>query len=267
MSKIPCSVEILTRNSAATLERCLRSVSDFAEIIILDGNSTDATRRIAEKFGCKIYRQYDTEEPLVRIRDYSEVRNKGLRLSTFPWFMYIDSDEYLSSEAAEEIRSIVESKNPPAYVFWQPRKYVLDGDVIECATTYPNRQIRLFHKTWVTGFERPIHERIFLKEGTKAGTLRNFEYVPLDPLEELHGRWKRYMNVEVAMNAQKPPIRLIKHAFRRIVLFALYAIRYLSTLVFCRGMRLPFSYEWGRHQYELKLARFLFLQAIKNIRI
>ena len=41
MEKIPCSVLILTRNSAATLEKCLKNLSAFGEILIHDANSED----------------------------------------------------------------------------------------------------------------------------------------------------------------------------------------------------------------------------------
>jgi glycosyltransferase involved in cell wall biosynthesis len=49
--KIPCSVLVLTRNSAATLEKCLAPLSNFAEIVVHDANSEDHTVEIAKKFG------------------------------------------------------------------------------------------------------------------------------------------------------------------------------------------------------------------------
>lgn len=265
MSKIPCSVEILTRNSALTLERCLESVKDFAEIIVLDGNSTDGTLDIAKRYGCKIYKQYETNEPNVVIRDYSEVRNKGLRLASYEWFMFIDSDEYLSQEAVEEIRLIVSGPNPKAYVWWQPRKYILDGKIIECATTYPNRQIRFFHKGWVKEFIRPIHERIEVKTGAPTNILQNYEYVPLGTTAELAARWRRYTYIEAAGQRATSPAGLMRLAFRQKMLLFFYFVRFLRNIFFCRGARLPWSYEWTRHKYLLILSWLLFRQAIKNL--
>lgn len=254
MTKIPCSVQILTRNSAKTFERCLESVKDFAEILVLDGNSTDGTQDIAKSYGCRVIKQYDTDEPNVVIRNYSEVRNKGLKMATHDWSMYIDSDEYLSAEAVAEIRSIVESQNPKAYAWWQPRKYVIDSKIIDCATTYPNRQIRLFHRDYSEGFIKPIHERIKIKFGTDIGNLKNFEYVPLGTLPELKERWDRYMEWEIKANLSKPRSKLILLSLRSILLFGLYFWRYLKNLFLCRGSRLPLSYEWARHKYLLVLA-------------
>ena len=253
VKKIPCSVEILTRNSAATLEKCLPSVKDFAEIIILDGNSTDRTLEIARKYGCRTYKQYDTDEPEVRIKDYAEIRNRGLKFASYDWFLYIDSDEYLSEEAVKEIRSIVQSPNPEAFVWWQPRKYVLAGRVVDCATTYPSQQIRFFHRAWVKEFIKPIHERIEVKPGAKVSRLKNFAYVPLGDFTSLKTRWARYFDLEERLFEGVSRKKLLRAAFKQAALFFLYALRYFRGLLFCRGVRMPLRYELARHKYILRL--------------
>lgn len=264
-AKIPCSVEILTRNSSPTLEKCLESVKDFVEIIVLDGNSTDGTVEIAKRYGAKVVKQYETNEPNVAIKDYSEIRNKGLRLASYDWFMFIDSDEYLSKEVVEEIRSIVLDPNPKAYIWWQPRKYILDGKIIDCATTYPNRQIRFFHRERVKEFIRPIHERIEVKPGAPTSRLRNYEYVPLGTKTELAARWRRYTYMEAARQKAASPARLMRLASRQKILFLFYFLRFLRNILFCRGTRLPWSYEWTRHKYLFILSWLLCRQAIKNL--
>lgn len=251
MPKIFCSVEILTRNSEQTLECCLDSVKYFDDIIILDGNSIDRTLEIARRFGARIFKQYETDKPLIRITDFSEVRNKGLRLAKYDWLIFIDSDEYLSPEAVEEIRGVVASSKPKAYAFWQPRKYVLGGRVIECATTYPNQQVRFFNRQYVDGFIKPVHERIKLKPGAEIGWLKSVEYVPVEPLEGLRSRWARYIKTEEEMTAGASRLKTFCLILRYLGLFLLYLVRYLRGLVFCRGPRMPFRYEWTRHKYLL----------------
>ncbi len=260
-TKISCTVEVLTRNSAATLARCLESVKDFAEIIILDGNSTDGTLEIANQYGCRIVKQYDTNEPLRRITDFSEVRNKGMRLAKYDWFLYVDSDEYLSPEAGEEIRSIVENPKPKAYVFWQPRVYVFDGKAVNCATTYPNQQPRFFHRGAVEGFIKPVHERVAAKAGVKVGKLQKAVYVPLamSDFEKL----ERYTDMEEALYADARLPKRLKLAVRQAVLLGLFAVRYLRNLIFCRGVRLPLRYEMRRHWRTTCRTLGLILRLIK----
>ena len=46
---------IATFNEEHTIGRCLKSVYDWCdEIIIVDGNSTDATKSLAQSFGDKV---------------------------------------------------------------------------------------------------------------------------------------------------------------------------------------------------------------------
>ena len=56
MNKIKLSVVLATINEEKNIGECLDSIKSIAkEIIIVDEESTDKTREIAEKFGAKIY--------------------------------------------------------------------------------------------------------------------------------------------------------------------------------------------------------------------
>src|SRR3989338_5513637 len=94
---IPCSVQVLTRNSEASIERCLESLQSFAEVIVLDGYSTDRTRAIAKRFQNVIVVDQDKSflDGDGRITDFAAVRNAGLALAKELWFLYVDSDEIL----------------------------------------------------------------------------------------------------------------------------------------------------------------------------
>lgn len=260
--KIPCSVEILTRNSALTLERCLESVKDFAEIIILDGNSTDETLEIAGKYGCRIYKQYETSEPEIRIKNYAEVRNKGLELANYDWFMYIDADEYLSVEAAEEIRSVVENPQPEFFVWWQPRKYVLDGKIIDCATTYPNQQIRFFHKKAVKQFIKPIHEKIEVLAGKSAGALKSFELIPLEELTSLQEKWQGYLNLEKERLVGLSRSKIILGMLYTLKTILIFLFRLIKNFIFCQGKHMPVSYELARQGYNFSILFMLFRRLV-----
>src|SRR3989344_7446677 len=106
--KIPCTVAVLTHNSAQTLARALESAKDFAELIVCDGASTDRTLDIARAYGARIIPQ-DTafQDREGRISDFGAVRNQTLKASTQDWFFFLDSDEVLTSELVAEISSLI----------------------------------------------------------------------------------------------------------------------------------------------------------------
>jgi glycosyltransferase involved in cell wall biosynthesis len=85
-SKIPCSVLILTFNSGNSIDKCLASVRDFAEIIMSDGGSTDATLDIGEKYNCKIISQDKIFKNIDgSINDFSGLRNQLIVSANYDW--------------------------------------------------------------------------------------------------------------------------------------------------------------------------------------
>jgi glycosyltransferase involved in cell wall biosynthesis len=55
-NKLPVSVIIPVRNEARNLPRCLASLQDFAEVHVVDSQSTDATIEIAREYGAQVTR-------------------------------------------------------------------------------------------------------------------------------------------------------------------------------------------------------------------
>ena len=253
-TKIPCSVEVLTLNSEKTLEKCLESVKDFDDIIVLDGNSTDQTISIAQKYGARVCPQKETPKKNVRIDDFSEVRNKGIKLVRYQWFTFIDSDEYLSSEAVEEIREIVAKGDRNEYfAFRRPRKYVLNGKIIERSAVYPNYQIRLFYIPVTLGFIKKVHETIKLKVGIEISNLKYPEYVPLAPIDVVNKKWNRYLDIQQELLRGLTFGRLIRGIRANISKATKYAVKYCWVLVTQRGERMPIAYEFHNVTYHLKL--------------
>jgi glycosyltransferase involved in cell wall biosynthesis len=256
--KIPCSVGILTFNNEKTLARALESVQDFDDIVVLDGGSTDGTLDIARRFGARIVPQdpqYKNAEG--RIIDFSGVHNQHLALATHKWCLCIDSDEYLSHEARDEIRAITERPVAPGdpLVYELPRKTVIDGVCIECASVYPNFQKRFFHLDGVTGFIKPIHERINPKPGVRIGKLTHPEYVPLDLTpKEYYDKQRRYLAIEVERHKHDTLSMWLTGVVYGSTRSSLaYFVRHLRSLLFCRGTHMPLWVEWMHHWYNWNL--------------
>lgn len=85
------SVIVPTKNSAATLEACLKSIKEQTyhpiELIVVDNHSSDATREMAKQF---------TDEVLVKGPERCAQRNYGAARASGRYLLMIDSDMELN---------------------------------------------------------------------------------------------------------------------------------------------------------------------------
>lgn len=249
---IPCTVAILTKNSGKSLVRALKSVADFGEIIICDGGSTDETLAIARAAGARVIEQ----DPRFlysdgRIRNFSGVRNQTLAAASYAWFFFLDSDEYIDQALVAEIRRKTEGE-PAAY--WVPRKYVYHDTAIDCSVSYPSQQMRLFHKAVAKEFIKDVHERIELQSGVTPLWLTQAMYVPVpDSAEEMIAKWRKYLAIENTRRVPLPAGQWLWSVTHDAAIGVRYLLRLARIMLFCRGTRLPVSYELARVWYQYQL--------------
>jgi len=97
LTNMSVDVVVLTKNSERVLRECLSSVYESVPVnrlIIVDGNSTDATLTIVKNFNEK----YGN---VVLIKDKGTrgtARQKGIREVKTDWFMFVDSDVILCNK-------------------------------------------------------------------------------------------------------------------------------------------------------------------------
>lgn len=159
-----CSVPILTLNAERFLGRCLKSLRAFSDVYLLDGNSTDRTHDIADEYGAHIFKQVETDTPNVRIKNFTDMREKGITHAKEDWLFFIDSDEYIEGALGEEIEHAL-TKNPGAKKAWYiQKKYSIGSKKIEYAFNYPNYYLRLWHKQSGVHFQKgkKVHEQLYL---------------------------------------------------------------------------------------------------------
>lgn len=86
------SLCMIVKNEEDVLARCLESVKDLVdEIIIVDTGSTDKTRSIAETFTSRIYE-------FAWCDDFSAARNYSFSLASMDYCMWLDADDVLEEE-------------------------------------------------------------------------------------------------------------------------------------------------------------------------
>jgi glycosyltransferase involved in cell wall biosynthesis len=260
MEKIPLTVTVLTKNNAKTLEKALQGVVLCDEIIICDGGSTDGTLEIAKRFGAKILEQDSAFlDETGKIFDYSGVRNQTLAAAKHNWIFWLDSDEYCEMELIEAMRDIIIDRGEKGSgAFWVNRKYVIHDTVIECAATYPNRQMRFFAKNSIVGMVKRIHERVKLREGVKAEFLNGFMHIPFDPnIDAIRKKWDYQIAVAAAQVSPMSLTKFIEAVAHSAKVSLLWFARLLYNSLFCSGPKMPFKFEMERHYFHIRLLRAL----------
>jgi glycosyltransferase involved in cell wall biosynthesis len=261
--KIPATIGMLTYNSEKHLAHALASVADFAEIIIADGGSADATVEIARVAGARVISQSNPGHP---ISDFARERNLTLAAATHPWFFYLDSDEIMSPELVGHIRSIA-SDSTHRYGAYRVRYLKTNADASKLYRTYKEYyQIRLVRTDIGAYFERPVHEHLEVPSGVAIGQTEAPWYVPLDSddlsLRVAVGKiWRR-----TEMEAEKWRPHSAKEAFLGVVWMPF--VRIAKSLFKMVAVKIRFGKDAIPARYELLrilYACFLSLQCARRL--
>ncbi len=95
------SVALATFNEEENIGRCLESVKEIAdELIVVDGSSSDKTVKIAKAFGAKII--ITDNPPMFHIN-----KQKAIDATSGDWILQLDADEAVSKNLANEILEII----------------------------------------------------------------------------------------------------------------------------------------------------------------
>jgi glycosyltransferase involved in cell wall biosynthesis len=143
------SVVIITFNEEKNLSRCLDSVKEIAdEIIIVDSYSTDKTQEIAQKYNTTFIQR--------EFKGYGDQKNFALDQASNDYVLSLDADEVLSPKLIETIKN--EDLTLDGYLLNRITNYV--GHWVKHCGWYPDRKIRLINKNKGRWTNDLIHEYI-----------------------------------------------------------------------------------------------------------
>lgn len=134
---IKLSVVIITLNEEKNIGRCLESVKDVAdEIVVVDSLSTDKTKEICEQFGVRFIEQ--------KFLGYVEQKNFALNQARYDYVLSLDADEALTLDLAVEIKKIKSMFNAQGYEFNRLTNY--NGHWVRYCGWYPDTKLRIVEK-------------------------------------------------------------------------------------------------------------------------
>lgn len=151
---VTISLCMIVKNEEKVLARCLDSVRDFMdEIIIVDTGSEDRTKEIAAKYTDKIY-------DFVWINDFSAARNFAFSKATCDYIYSADADEVIDEENREKFRQLKEVLMPEVEIV-----QMYYANQLSCGTVYNfDKELRpkLFKRLRTFRWIEPVHETVSL---------------------------------------------------------------------------------------------------------
>jgi glycosyltransferase involved in cell wall biosynthesis len=165
------SVVIITLNEERNILRCLQSVKDIAdEIIVVDSFSTDKTEDICINQNVKFIK--------TEWKGYSETKNFANNMAINDYIFSIDADEAVSDILKESI-VIMKNNSNPANVYSLNRLTNYCGKWIKHSGWYPDSKFRIW-KNGIAKWEGELHENLVFNSNFKTeilkGDLLHFSY-------------------------------------------------------------------------------------------
>lgn len=152
--RVNVSLCIPVRNNEKTIEKCISSVADVIDqLVILDSGSTDRTLEIVKKFGAEIHHTTWSA-------NYSENYNLLFSFASNEYILFMHSDEYLCDGSGDSLKALLMVPNLHGKNTVLFKRKDIDRFKSEA---FPGREIfmwRFFHKD--AGFWKfPVHESFF----------------------------------------------------------------------------------------------------------
>ncbi len=157
---------IITFNEEANIANSLRSVEWADEILVVDSESTDTTREIAQSLGAKIL--------INKWQGFSSQKQFAMDQASNDWIFSLDADEIVSEKLKKEILNLKNlSESKLADGFRIPRLSIYMNRVIRHGGWYPDYQLRFFNRRKGKWKNVLIHESIQMDENATVGKLKN----------------------------------------------------------------------------------------------
>lgn len=155
---------IITFNEAENIRDACESVAWVDEIVVVDSESSDATRDIAAGCGARVIKRPWPGFALQKQFATDQAANE--------WVLSLDADERVSPELKTSIQNVVKQDAAQlADGYLIPRRSFYMGRWIRGGGWYPDRQLRFFRKSRARWEGPHIHESVRMNPGARVEVL------------------------------------------------------------------------------------------------
>lgn len=165
------SVVIITHNEEENILRCIHSIKDLAnEILVIDSYSTDKTTDIAASNNCKVI-----SHPF---EGYGLQKQFGVEQAAHNWILSLDADEVVTAELKSEIRNVLNQTIIPFVGYRIPFSLFYMGRILRHSGTANEFHLRLFDRSRGKFTLVKVHEGVEINgpAGTLKGKIIHYSY-------------------------------------------------------------------------------------------
>jgi glycosyltransferase involved in cell wall biosynthesis len=181
------SAVIITMNEEQLIERCLQSLDDIAdEVIVVDSYSTDSTEEICRKYNVKFVQR--------KFNGFMDQKNYAISLASHPYILSLDADEALSEELQKSLLEVKNDIRFEGYRFNRLSNYC--GQWIRHSAWYPDPQLRLFRPEKGNWGLINVHERFIMNHDSRISRLKgDLLHWPCTSKDDLAEKIEKYSDI------------------------------------------------------------------------
>lgn len=183
------SVCMIVKNEAKNIARCLESVSDIAdEIVVVDTGSEDDTKAIAASHGAMVY-------DFQWVDDFSKARNYSIDRATGDWILILDGDDEFEKKDSEKLMEIINSEAAADIYIFNTVCYIGNKPGSD---RIMNVNLRLFRNLPEFRYQGRIHESVAARSQNakmKACDITIYHYGYLNSIVNEQNKRERNMRI------------------------------------------------------------------------
>jgi glycosyltransferase involved in cell wall biosynthesis len=180
------TVITLTLNEEHNISACLDSARWADELIVVDSGSQDRTLEIARTFTERVF--------AISWKGYGAARNYALQQAAGDWILWLDADERVTPELAEEIKGILHADVQEIAGYAIARRAFFLGRWIRHSGWYPGRVVRLFRRGTARFSETRVHEQLQI-DGAVVATKHDLLHLTDPDLHHYLAKFNRYTSL------------------------------------------------------------------------
>ena len=158
------SAVIIAGDEAAKIVRAVESVAWADEVLVVDSESTDGTRELAEKAGASVL--------VKKWEGFSAQKQFAAESAAHDWVFSLDADEVVSDTLRTEIlrlKNAGESEIADGYRISRLSFYM--NRPIRHGGWYPDWQLRFYDRRKGFWKDVPVHESVKMADGARIGKI------------------------------------------------------------------------------------------------